>query len=854
LSAERRSEQAGSFQGDPQRDGAVCAGIEVHPAHAHIQAAIHTLSASPTLREHFKGDIEDLKRRWRQWESADVRVGLIGITSSGKSTLLNAMFSERLLPAGVPPSSNVLVVCRRGARQQAVFHYEDGHREEIVTEIAGRLAASVDERRNASNAQGLREVELYSPGFMLPEGISLVDTPGLNAYGLEHHEALTMNLFLPSVDMVVFTTAAKASSDLESKLRLDQIGQAGKPLFLVQTMIDSVEPKRGQGGRIERSRAEVKADHLLRLRRLLREGLTVLVREAPVFQVSALLARQGRLDESGLPELSQSIQQHLQALRPALEHGRQEQVRDILKKTLAQQRELADPRQSGDVLDREERSLDAVGRRLGAVLATLARQLQKIGREVSAAGESLVARARTIGKGDISKAYALNRDVKKWQQQLARSIDGALENARKLLDEQARALHLGPNDCYRALNRPEHQAGSLAVATTPHSTPRKVAKPGAWNAIKRFFDADSGYTTVNDVTTVVRPSENLRRVKALIRQELVWAHEASVQVQEHIETALARVQTQLKSNQRSLERKRAQILAAKERESVVREIGQILHRLDTEIAAYCPSAPPSPAGHADDDVALVEMQVPRYLPPLLMLGVKRQAARFFASRDLVLGRAEPKPDHVTIWGWDAEALSSFMVRFWGDMVAPGTIPVGQAFHLARLPYGGASLAVIDEPLLRRRMGEPGYQPAQLPTTQVLMLLADVVQPGCTMNQLAGSLVLDHILPETRLVLVLPSVRALEATGELGDGLLAARDIAAFLPYPLIGVLVNDTKLVYTFLADRLLREGQQLRTLADEQDWARSLSGTDRDKRMGTEVAEALRRWRAQGSPLPPAS
>ena len=84
---------------------------------ALVRRAAAALEESP-LAENLSQSIDRLKRHTRVWRSSAWRVGVVGITSAGKSTLLNALLTEPLLPTGVKPSSNALVLCRGGTCQQ----------------------------------------------------------------------------------------------------------------------------------------------------------------------------------------------------------------------------------------------------------------------------------------------------------------------------------------------------------------------------------------------------------------------------------------------------------------------------------------------------------------------------------------------------------------------------------------------------------------------------------------------------------------------------------------------------------------------------------------------------------------
>jgi len=217
-----------------------------------IDEAVAAVSASDTLKAHFKRETAWFVQRRAIWLSRTWRVGLIGITSSGTSTLVNALLGVPLLPIRVRPSSNCLVICRLGP-EQAIVHFEDGRVETYTGKrIQQELCRLTDETTNPSNKLGVKEIEFQSPRFRLGENVALVDTPGLDAFGYERHEELTMDVFLPTVDVVLFLTTAKANRDEVIARYLDRIGEQRKPLILVQNMIDSIEAELGLGGHIER--------------------------------------------------------------------------------------------------------------------------------------------------------------------------------------------------------------------------------------------------------------------------------------------------------------------------------------------------------------------------------------------------------------------------------------------------------------------------------------------------------------------------------------------------------------------------------------------------------------------------
>ena len=186
-----------------------------------------------------------LDDRRRIWSGSLWRVGVVGVTSAGKSMLLNGLLQSRLLPTGIRPSSNALVLCRKGQTPVARVAFQDGSVRSFDSEIPRHLREFGDERSNRGNELGVDEIEVEAPGFLLGESVLLVDTPGLDAFQHEDHETLTMERLVPTVDLVLFVTTTKSNADLQIEQWLRQTRARAKPVILVQNMADSAMAKVG---------------------------------------------------------------------------------------------------------------------------------------------------------------------------------------------------------------------------------------------------------------------------------------------------------------------------------------------------------------------------------------------------------------------------------------------------------------------------------------------------------------------------------------------------------------------------------------------------------------------------------
>ncbi len=131
-----------------------------------------------------------------------------GEFNSGKSSFINALIGERVLPEGVTPTTDRVNLLRHGP--------------EITEQLR---EAYLLERTHP--AEVLRE-------------LNVVDTPGTNAI-IRKHEELTRD-FLPRSDLVIFVTSADRPFTESERTFLEQIKEWGKKLVFVVNKLDILRP------------------------------------------------------------------------------------------------------------------------------------------------------------------------------------------------------------------------------------------------------------------------------------------------------------------------------------------------------------------------------------------------------------------------------------------------------------------------------------------------------------------------------------------------------------------------------------------------------------------------------------
>lgn len=286
-----------------------------------IKEAINILTASEQSNKRFHAVIESLEARLIRSERNVYRLGVIGVTSSGKSTMINSLLGEPLLPSGARPSSSRLVSCHKGPNKKVNIIFENNEIKSFNKPTADLLSKYGDEKYNHNNKEKVKQIEIIMPSFPLDESIVLVDSPGLDAYGFASHEELTMNSMLPTIDFCIFVTTCKSNSDEKMLSVLNTIASYDKPVIIVQNMIDSI--KSSVDGKETASMIAQKNKN--RVERIITKSDIADKSKVCVVQISAIWALKAKeskdkdlLDRSNYNLLIKQINKSFENLKPSI--------------------------------------------------------------------------------------------------------------------------------------------------------------------------------------------------------------------------------------------------------------------------------------------------------------------------------------------------------------------------------------------------------------------------------------------------------------------------------------------------------------------------------------------------------
>jgi GTPase SAR1 family protein len=267
-------------------------------------------------------------------ESDRFKVMVLGEFKRGKSTFINALLGEEVLPSSAVPCTAVINEIKWAEERRAVLHF----RHPLSAGVTARVPRMVGDHIQRSGggpvpplevqiehledyvaipepekdqADSIAEspyarVEVYWPLELCRNGVEIIDSPGLNENATR---ARVTKDYVANVDAILFVMSCSALA-AESELRVidsDLRGVGHEYLFFICNRFDEVRPS-------ERQRLMEYGRRKLMERTELREN--------GVFFLSALRALEGRLDGDAARLESSGMIELERALTHFLTHGR----------------------------------------------------------------------------------------------------------------------------------------------------------------------------------------------------------------------------------------------------------------------------------------------------------------------------------------------------------------------------------------------------------------------------------------------------------------------------------------------------------------------------------------------------
>lgn len=338
-------------------------------------------------------EAESLSEVKRKLEDNRFYLVVLGEFKRGKTTFINALLGEPLLPTAVIPLTSIVTMIKHGSTPKAQVFFKDGHNQEIPIDD---LARFVTERENPGNELGVDRVEVSYPSQILKDGVYLIDTPGVGSV-FSNNTEVTYG-FMPQADAAIFLLAADPPISQSEVAFLKDVRESIGKVFFVQNKVDRLDEKE----RLESMEFS---------RGVIEKALEI--RDVHIYPLSAKMALEAKsqgdlrkLNQSRLPELEAVLGEFLMR-----EKGRQA-LRRGAEKTL-------------EILTQQAFALDLELKALGMPLKSLEEKLERFKKEMKRLEQDAFD-ARILFEGEIKRlTQELDLDLERFRRtEIVRMIEG----------------------------------------------------------------------------------------------------------------------------------------------------------------------------------------------------------------------------------------------------------------------------------------------------------------------------------------------------------------------------------------------------------------------------------------------
>lgn len=168
---------------------------------------------------------------------------IVGQFKRGKSSLLNALLGDAILPTAVVPMTGVSTYVSIGPTYSLTVERADADPETIDcksgADLRNALTRWVTEEGNPKNWQNLARVSATLPTDVLPPNLVLVDTPGIGS--TYTHNTKAAEETLPDCDVAIFVTSVEPPITAEETRYLQSVETHVSHIIAVLNKVDQAE-------------------------------------------------------------------------------------------------------------------------------------------------------------------------------------------------------------------------------------------------------------------------------------------------------------------------------------------------------------------------------------------------------------------------------------------------------------------------------------------------------------------------------------------------------------------------------------------------------------------------------------
>lgn len=770
-----------------------------------VEETIKFLKSQEKYKPFFNAIIKLLNKRLSIWKSNKITIGLIGVTSTGKSTLINALFGEKLLPATVSPTTNVNVICEKGDVLKATIIKKDDKKIVIKENIFESLEKHADENQNQGNMQLVEEIHLQSPKFELTDKIQLWDTPGLDGYGHEAHERITLQFALPYIDLVLFLTTVKPNSDEQNLTRIDQVSEDDKPLIIVQNMIDSIGPKEKKEGLVK-NKDEVLKEHFERVRKILNNSKLKSSKNASIIQVSGLKGLNGDWNESGIDKLIKKIETDYALIKKRCEGARAKQISKTFNEML---KTIKATNTKDDYFIEKEETNNEIENDISTFTKDTKKEIECLKnrqKDFENNFDNIQNQIRNLGRENFRGAQNIVHTYSKKMREVNSELSDLIAEANAKLSKIVEKLNLTKEDLKYSLS-PFSGNQSIKIPTKEktetYTTKEKTFVVGG-DLTRWISRGNWGYKRVKRkrIINVVKKNELITSLNADLNNWKRWMKDTLKLFSNINNSHIEMLSKELQSRKESLEIQRKTTILESEKKKITATLTNFKNKITKLSPSIINENPNKSEFEPPVREPSIETEISSLTKAIYDLSHRESYQPLYAIRDY----CETKMDdieHVFMWAWDNNAIEKAVDLFYSDI--PELTQFNDGNINSELLFGdGRKFTTIIE----NRINKDNEILKESNDDKCVYIIIDLQQIGFTKTQLDESKIANLKFKKT--TWVIQNISGLLNSDTLIEGFIEFQKMIKVFSLPIDSLIALHKDPFYSVLLYELYFNGDEL--------------------------------------------
>ncbi|MFS0781451.1 dynamin family protein [Bacillus sp. 1P06AnD] len=285
---------------------------------------------------HDRVNCGKMKQLIKKAEEEEVQLAFCGHFSAGKSSMINYLMGQQVLPSSPVPTSANIVKVKKGEDAVIVYFFDGTH-----TIFNGQHDMK-EIKAFCRNGDRIQAIHIHSDHFPLPDDCAVLDTPGIDSTDDAHRISTESTLHL--ADIILYVMDYNHVQSQENFLFAKKMQESGKKLYLVVNQIDKHDPDELDFASFQHSTAEAFSQWGIEPEGIFYTSLRDLdnptnqIAEVQRFIQDRIAYERTHLDQSILTSAAQLSKDHLAFLEDNQEEQRKE-ASDIIEGLSIEQRE-----------------------------------------------------------------------------------------------------------------------------------------------------------------------------------------------------------------------------------------------------------------------------------------------------------------------------------------------------------------------------------------------------------------------------------------------------------------------------------------------------------------------------------